>query len=277
MKAGRQAGGCLRTGLLLLLVLEAVLCSPVSALCMDIRPGDRVPASVIRVYDGDTVEVLLADGSKETVRLAGVDTPETHHPSKRVEELGIEAAGFARRLLDQRSVLLEFDAQTVDRYGRLLAYVWLEDRSGNRFMSNRTLVMEGYAVPYTFPPNVRYEKTFRLAFREAKTNNRGLWALGDGRLFTAEQVWNELPYICGSFITLLVDIEKCSRSDKRWTLSDDKSRVSVIVYLADAHAFGDMNRFRGKRLKVTGKIVSGYRGAELVLSDPCQILGILPQ
>lgn len=266
----------MRPAICWLMGLAAVLCIPVSALSLDIRPGACVPATVIRVYDGDTVEALFSDGSTDTVRLAGIDTPETHHPSKRVEELGREAADFTSRLLDQRSVLLEFDAQTVDRYGRLLAYVWLEDQSGTNFMSNRTLVMEGYAVPYTFPPNVRYENVFRLAFREAKTKNRGLWALGDGRLFTAGQVWNELPYICGSFVTLLIDIEKCSRSDRRWSLSDDKSRVSVIVYLADAHAFGDMNRFRGKRLRVTGKIVSGYRGPEMVLSDPCQILGIFP-
>lgn len=83
-----------------------------------------IQAPVLYVIDGDTIEVLLFD-KKTKVRLLGVDTPETVHPLKPVQEFGIEASNFTKNLLTGKQVFLTFDANPVDLYGRTLAYIWL--------------------------------------------------------------------------------------------------------------------------------------------------------
>ena len=131
--------------------------------------GPGRPALVVRVIDGDTVEVRFR-GGLERVRLIGVDTPETVAPGEPVECFGREATAFTRRWLEGRRVRLELDVELRDRYGRLLAYVWA---GGELF--NEVLVREGYAQVATFPPNVRYVDRFLAAQREARREGRGLW------------------------------------------------------------------------------------------------------
>jgi len=106
-----------------------------------------------------------------TVRYIGIDTPETHHPMKGVERAGKEASEANRKLVDGKTVRLEFDVQEQDRYGRLLAYVYLEEGT----FVNAWLVENGYAVVMTIPPNVKYEALFRKLQREAREAGRGLW------------------------------------------------------------------------------------------------------
>ncbi|MBU7005814.1 thermonuclease family protein [Phosphitispora fastidiosa] len=84
-----------------------------------------VPAEVTSVIDGDTVDVIV-DRNRERIRLIGVDTPETKHPTQPVEAYGPEASNFTNRVLNGKSVFLEFDVTERDKYGRMLAYVWLE-------------------------------------------------------------------------------------------------------------------------------------------------------
>lgn len=128
-------------------------------------------AAVRRVIDGDTIE--LRDG--RLVRYIGVDAPEV---SRRVgegwvedpEPFGREAKDANRRWVEGRSVRLEYDAQTHDRYGRLLAYVFVDGR-----MVNAALLEEGYAQLLTIPPNVKYAEPFRRVVQEARAARRGLW------------------------------------------------------------------------------------------------------
>lgn len=127
--------------------------------------------AVTRVVDGDTIEIMMS-GRTETVRLIGVNTPETKHPTKDVEHFGKEASAFTRQQLEGRSVRLEFDVERRDRYGRLLAYVYLE--SGPMF--NAVLVAEGYAQLMTVPPNVKHQDLFLALEREAREAEKGLWA-----------------------------------------------------------------------------------------------------
>ncbi len=82
---------------------------------------------VIRVIDGDTIQVCCVFGDRVTVRYVGIDTPEIHHPMKGVERAGKEASEANRKLVDGKTVRLELDVQQLDRYGRTLAYVYLED------------------------------------------------------------------------------------------------------------------------------------------------------
>ena len=78
---------------------------------------------VVRVIDGDTIQVCCVFGDRVKVRYIGVDTPETHHPMKGVEPYGMEASEANRKLVDGKTVTLEFDVQQLDKYGRTLAYI----------------------------------------------------------------------------------------------------------------------------------------------------------
>lgn len=127
---------------------------------------------VVRVVDGDTVHVKLGDRI-EKVRYIGVNTPELHHPTKGREPGGGEAARVNEELVGGKRVRLELDVQSRDRYGRLLAYVWVGD-----VMVNAELVRRGYAQVMTVPPNVRHQGLFLIIEREARTVGRGLWRTG---------------------------------------------------------------------------------------------------
>jgi len=117
---------------------------------------------VSRVIDGDTIE--LADGI--TIRYIGVNTPEVGQP-------GAEEATEANRAwVEGKKVRLEYDVQKQDKYGRTLAYVYLEDGT----FVNAELVKKGYAQVATYPPNVKYVDLFQKYQQEAQTEKRGLWA-----------------------------------------------------------------------------------------------------
>jgi micrococcal nuclease len=128
-----------------------------------------IEGTVVRVVDGDTINVQLAD-RVEKIRYIGVNAPEIHHPIKGEEPGGRAAAQVNRGLVIGRRVRLELDVQPRDRYGRLLAYVWVGDT-----MVNAELVRLGYAQVMTVPPNVRYQDLFLKLQREARDAGRGLW------------------------------------------------------------------------------------------------------
>ena len=121
---------------------------------------------VKRVIDGDTL--LLING--ERVRLIGVDTPETKHPQKPVEYFGREAYLFTKEMVDGKEARFEFDRQKRDRYGRLLAYVYLLDGT----FLNAEIIKQGYGFAYTRFP-FKYLEEFRRYEREARENRKGLW------------------------------------------------------------------------------------------------------
>ncbi len=150
------------------LVVLAVGCGGTSGPPTAVTTGEAV---VARVIDGDTMK--LSDG--RTVRYIGVDTPEVRRRRggewvREPEPYAVEATEANRRLVEGRAVRLEQDVQSHDRYGRLLVYVYVDD-----LFVNAELVRQGYAVPLTIPPNVKYAELFRELAREARQAQRGLW------------------------------------------------------------------------------------------------------
>jgi micrococcal nuclease len=129
---------------------------------------------VVHVVDGDTIHVRVGD-RVEKVRYIGVNTPEVRHPQKGEEPGGREALTINRTLVERRLVRLETDVQSRDRYGRLLAYVWVGD-----VMVNAELLRRGYAQVMTVPPNVRHQMLFVKLQRDARESERGLWRRADG-------------------------------------------------------------------------------------------------
>ncbi len=136
-------------------------------------PADRVAGTVTRVIDGDTIDVAVP-GDTLRVRLIGVDTPESVHPSKPVECYGREASTFLRELAQGRAVNLVIDPSqdTVDRYGRALRYIWLDDGT----FVNREIVARGFGFEYTFRTPHAYRDEFRAAEAQARDAGRGMWA-----------------------------------------------------------------------------------------------------
>lgn len=126
---------------------------------------------VVRVIDGDTIRVRI-NKQEETVRYIGVDTPETVHPTCGIEPYGIEASNFNKKLVEGKTVQLEFDVDSRDRYGRLLAYVYVDT-----LFVNAELVKQGYAQLMTVPPNVRYVELFKELQTAAREDKRGLWGI----------------------------------------------------------------------------------------------------
>ncbi len=139
-----------------------------------------IETKVDRVVDGDTIQVYLK-GKKEHVRLIGVDTPETVKEDSPVEHYGPEASNYTKKALTGKMVYLEFDVGERDRFGRPLAYVWLEkpksdsDGEVRAKMFNAQLLVQGYGRIITIPPNVKYVDNFKKYQTEARNNKRGLW------------------------------------------------------------------------------------------------------
>lgn len=134
--------------------------------------GRNGPYEVIRVVDGDTIHVMI-DGQDTTVRFIGINTPETVAQDRPIECYGPQASDRTRDLLEGRQVWLEYDPVSgdTDRYGRTLAYVWLDDER----MVNEMLVREGFAEEYTYSEGYRHQRELRAAERQAQQADAGLW------------------------------------------------------------------------------------------------------
>ena len=139
-----------------------------------------------RVIDGDTIQALYG-GVEKRIRLIGIDTPESRvnrkakkdkyanmseHDTKAIIEMGKKAKAYVDGLLKRGDMItIEVGVQEMDKYGRLLGYVYLS----NGKMLNEEIVKAGYAVIMTIPPNVKYKDRFLIAYQEAKEDKRGLW------------------------------------------------------------------------------------------------------
>jgi micrococcal nuclease len=135
--------------------------------------GAALTGRVVRVVDGDTVKVRLPDRRRAiTVRYIGVDTPESVKPGEPVQCFASQASAFNERLVTGRSVRLRIGRERTDRYGRMLAYVYLV--AGDRFV-NAELIRRGYARTVEFPPNTDFAVRFDRLERLARDQRRGLW------------------------------------------------------------------------------------------------------
>ena len=163
-------------------------------------------ARVIKVVDGDTLRVFY-DNQSELVRLIGIDCPEKReserasmtaersgHSLKEIFDLGERSSRFTESKLSKGDLVdIEFDVEKRDRYGRLLGYIYLP----NKTMLNREILKQGYAHLLTVPPNVRHKDDFVLAHQEGRTLGRGLWsfdAFADGEPKKPKGVRSRWPW-----------------------------------------------------------------------------------
>ena len=147
------------------------------------EPSGFERARVTRVIDGDTIEVVILarsegrgagwarPGQTYSVRLIGIDTPESVKPDAPVECFGREASAALEAFVGIRVVRLVDDVENVDGYDRLLRYVYVEEE-----MANARLVVNGYAHAYPYSPNLRHSRLFEELQRDARRGSRGLWS-----------------------------------------------------------------------------------------------------
>ena len=226
--------------------------------------------TVNRVIDGDTIEL----SNRERVRYIGIDTPEVrekkdsewiYNPRPYAEE----ASAFNKKLVEGKSVRLEFDVQKRDKYKRLLAYVYAGED-----MANLEMVKQGYGMIYTYPPNVKYTEKFLEAQKEARDNKRGLWSDLDsekGRITTAQAKDN-----IGMVRMIEARVIDTYLADKLLILKF-KDKFKAAIYKNNIpDKYKDMMRspnayFRDKTVRVYG-IIKQYKGyPEIMLHDMSQL------
>ena len=119
------------------------------------------------VNDGDTI--VLANGKR--VRYIGINSPEIDHDGQKAQPYGDVARNYNRQMVSGRQIRLEFDRERHDRYGRLLAYVFLPDG----IFLNENLLQTGYAYFLFHKPNLKYNQRLLRAQQTAMKARRGLW------------------------------------------------------------------------------------------------------
>jgi len=136
---------------------------------------DQIPVTLVSTTDGDTIRVMYK-GVNEPVRYLLIDTPETNHPRLGKQPFGAEAKERNRELVNSGNLTLEFDVgEKRDKYGRLLAYIYVDGKS-----VQEALIRDGLArVAYVYPPNTRHLTPYEDAQQVAKSKKLGFWAVED--------------------------------------------------------------------------------------------------
>ncbi len=230
--------------------------------------GDSAVFYVSKVLDGDTIQ--LSNG--RCVRYIGIDTPEVREKQGedwvyKPEEHALEAKELNRGLVEGKEVRLEFDIVRVDKYGRWLAYVFIDDR-----MVNEELLRQGYASLYTYPPNVKYVDRLVAAQREARQKKRGLWEIYE--IITPEQAGQHI----GEFATVKGRVVGSYQSSKVTFLNfgeNWREDFTAVIFTSNLNQFKKLgiepvNYYKDKQVEVVGKI-KFYNGPEIVINHPSQI------
>lgn len=265
------------------------------------QPGRQY--RVQRVIDGDTL--LLEDGTR--IRLIGVDTPEVHHPELPIQRFAEEAMAFTKKVIEGHQVTLKFDdGPEKDKYGRLLAYAFVDKK-----LLNKEIIKQGYGYAMTRFPYTK-QSEFLQAEQEARAMQRGLWnySLTDARITNLvnryeqlrpeakeqlEKVWDELlerslvPKVppkriswkdaanhYGEYCTVEGVIVRTYNSGKACFLNfhqNWKKYFSAVIFARRFNQFpGNPERhYLNKTVRITGYIKE-YKGSpEIILDSPDQI------
>ena len=221
-------------------------------------------AVVVLVYDGDTVKVRFGDGGERKVRLIGIDSPEIADEREDVRFMAYVAKRFAFLKLFRRDVRLSYDWQREDKYGRLLAFLTLED--GTLF--NELILREGFASRLrAFPFEPGLMKRLEAAEVEARREERGLWRREDPTPVTPE----EAAGLLGRLATVRMTCETVAERTPFIVLNPVGGGLEVLVPERRRADFPGLEAMTGKTVLVKG-LVEEYRGRIQIMADvPLQI------
>ena len=222
-----------------------------------------------RVIDGDTVETAAGD----SIRLLGVDTPEIDWENNNSEFYAEEAREFTIKNLDDQKVLLEYDQDREDQYGRTLAYIY---HDGQNF--NQKLLQEGYATLMIVEPNDKYESEFKNAAAEARKSKKGIWS-------QVLELQKSLPVISYQQAELfrgkrvivegeIVDTAATNSVNYLNFSTDYQNSLSLVIFNSNLNKFDfqPAEYFLNKKIKVLGEIEYYQGSPQIVVDDPYDLL-----
>ena len=211
----------------------------------DVAAGQAVSGIVTVVYDGDTIQVRLADGALEKTRLIGVDSPEMDDTREDVLFWAHMAKRFSFHHLFRREVSLSFDWQRRDKYGRLLAYV----RTADGLFFNEFLIREGFSAAFlAFPYDKKNQTLFKNAERDARGRGRGMWRKGGPPVISAR----DADRSAGQVLTVRFSCASAGIRGEFAYLKAVQSDFEAIIPREKLSLFHDLNFYEDRTLSVTG-------------------------
>lgn len=208
---------------------------------------------VTRISDGDTIQVRPADGVVRRVRLLGVNTYERDDPSEDKRFWAEMATRYAVQSLLGRTVRLTYDADKVDRFGRLLAYVWVDERR----TFNESIIRDGYGPAFLkYPFRRDCEELFRSAEAEARRLGKGIWASREPGVIALTEAAAHL----GEYVAVRFRCGRVTPGRKYFFLWSDDRRFEALLSKDAARDSGIApETCPGKAVSVTG-VLEGDRG-----------------
>ena len=227
-------------------------------------PSAGITLHVRHVIDGDTV--ITTTGEK--VRYLGIDAPEMASEKNPAQYFAEESKMTNKKLVEGKTIKLEFDVEKTDRHGRLLAYVFLKDGT----FVNAKLIEDGNARAYFIPPNIKYYAKFKKTEIEAMKNRKGVWNESDS-LTPISHIEAIRQIGKFRFVEGIVRNSRKTENGVYLNFGDNPDEdFSVIIFKSDYQRFQEKgidpaSYYTGKKVVVYGKIKL-YRGAEIVVSFP---------
>ncbi|ATI02739.1 MULTISPECIES: thermonuclease family protein [Cycloclasticus] len=206
--------------------------------CSTVQAGSLL--KVINVIDGDTV--VLKNGL--TVRLLGINTPEMGYKGRAIEAGAVAAKKALKKWVLNKMVLVEYDVEQKDRYGRILAHLFLDD--GQHI--NLEMLRSGQATLSIHPPNLRYAHRFKAMQRQAEKKKIGLWSLQAYQKKAVEDIAKNRAQGWGRFSGQVQKITRGKKGAKLW-LSDE---VYIWISVENKRYFLTLDSYKGKQLEVRG-------------------------
>jgi micrococcal nuclease len=217
---------------------------------------------VIVVYDGDTIKVRFKDKQEWKVRLIGVDAPEIGGPVDEVEFQAQMSKRFTFYYLYQKKIKLSYEEELIDKYGRILAYVWTEEHG----LFNKFIISEGFASAMR---NFRYQyrEEFREDEQEARKLEKGLMKRGEYTQISPQ----EASRFIGKLVTVKFMCKNALPKGKFVFLNSSQGEFSALISKENLSLYPDPQSFMGKDLSVTG-FLEEYKGKpQIMILLPIQI------
>ncbi len=236
---------------------------------------DTAEYRIVDVIDGDTV--IIDDAKNSRVRYLGIDTPEIAHQDSPGDPMSEQAKDFNEKLVQGKRVKLEFDDEKYDVYGRILAYVYVED-----LLVNEELLKEGLATVLIIEPNSMYSERIFDALNGAKKNKKGMW--GELRALIPPSGNNKFRVDLGKAhryegkrVVVRGRVIGTRKSDRVMVLNME-DRLDVVIFPDDWNNFRhfDINPedfYRDKTLEVTGRVKMHKGKPSIVVDHPMLLRG----
>jgi micrococcal nuclease len=247
------------------LAFVVILCpGPLGAERTSQPVSDPRPGTVTSIYDGDTIKVRLDTGGDVRVRLIGVDSPEYDDPRESARLSAFLARRFAYSRLLQRPVRLTRDREKTDAYGRLLAYVWTDERT----TFNETLVREGFASAYLkYPFDQAFRKRLEEAEAEARRSEKGMWRRTPWPVIGAAEAGRR----SGEVVTVRFRCVRAFNRSRYRILVPAEGQFEAVIPLDVLASLPGALDFENHELDVTG-LVEEFKGRpQVMIGLPAQI------